>query len=195
LIVGGFVQWLFDARLTLTLRQIFGWTDYLNDVSIPGQRTNIVNRKRRHGGYHQDPVDETELITYSRNDDIWSTEISATRYFTADIQADLSVLYRDVASTDDFESFQEYGGSARIGWLHSSGLEIFLSGFWSRLDYENAPQDIARGDDYYGFGVGTNREMGKIMLYIRFDQTVNDSPVDGENYTKAVAQCGIVYSF
>jgi len=193
LILGGFVQWLVDPRLTLSLRQIFARVDYRNRVSLPGERADAVGRGRGPGGHQQIPVDE--LITYAREDDVWSTETTATCYFTADVQADLSVQYRDVASSDKFESFQEYGGSARIGWFYSKVLEFFLSGFLSRLDYEDAPRNIDRKDDIYGFGLGANRSMGKITLYIQFDRTVNDSPVDGENYEKTVAQCGAVYSF
>ena len=193
LILGGFVQWLVDARLTLTLRQIFSRVDYRNRVSLPGQRTYVVGKGKGPGGHHQLPVDE--LITYARDDDIWFTETAATYYFTADVQADLSFQYRNVASSDNFESLQEYGGSARIGWFFPKAVELFFSGFWSKLDYDDAPQEIERKDDLYGFGVGANRTMGKITIYMQFDQTVNDSPVDGENYEKAVAQCGVVYSF
>ena len=195
LILGGFVQWLVDARLTLTLRQAFAWSDYRNRVSLPGQRAHFVDRGKGKGPGGRQPLPVDDLITYARDDDIWSTEASATYYFTADIQADFSIQYRDVASSDEFESFQEYGGSARIGWFNPKVAEIFLTGFWSKLDYEDAPQDIGREDDFYGFGIGANRQVGMITLYVRLDRTVNDSPVEGENYKKVVAECGLVYSF
>ena len=193
LLLGGFLEWLVDARLTLTLRQAFAWSDYRNRVSLPGQRAHSMGKGKGRGRQQQIPVDE--LITYDRDDDIRSTEAAATWYVTPDVQADFSFQYRDVASSDDYESFQEVGGSARIGWFNPKVAEIFLTGFWSKLDYEDAPEDIEREDDLYGFGIGANREMGKMTLYIRYDRTVNDSPVDGENYEKAVAQCGVIYSF
>lgn len=193
LLLGGFVQWLVDARLTLTLRQIFSLADYRNRVSFPGERAHSVGKRKGPGGHQQFPVEE--LNTYNRNDDIWTTEAVATYYFSADIQADLSFQYRNVASSDTYESLQEYGGSARIGWFNPKIAEIFLTGYWSRLDYEEAPLGIEREDDFYGFGAGASRAMGKISLYIRLDRTVNDSPVEGENYEKAVTQCGVVYSF
>lgn len=193
LMLGGVLQWFADARLTLSLRQVFTWADYRNRVSLPGQRIYFVGKRKGHGGHQQIPVNE--LVTYSREDDIWSTEMTAICYFTADLQADLSFQYRDVASSDNFESFQAYGASTRIGWLYSRTLEIFLTGFWSGLDYNDAPQNIDRKDDIYGFGIGANRSMGKMTLFLQFNQTVNDSPVNGEDYEKAVAQCGVVYSF
>ena len=193
LVFGGFIQWVVDAQFTLTFRELFSRVDYRNRVSLPGQRAHNTGRRKGPGGHQQPPDDD--LITFTRDDDIWSSEAVATYYISADIQADLSFRYRDVASSDNFESLQEYGGSARIGWFNPKMVEIFLSGFWSSLEYEEAPQNIDRSDDFYGFGVGANREMGKITVYLQFDRIINDSPVEGENYEKAVAQCGIVYSF
>ena len=193
LILGGFMQCRVDARLSIFLRQTFSRTNYQNRVSLPGQRSYFVGKGKGPGDADRKPEDE--LTTFYRKDHTWSTEIAAAWYISSEFKADLSCRYLDVASTADFESYKELGGSTRLGWFWMKSTELFLSGFWYRLDYESAPQLLERKDEFYGFSIGGNRPVRKMRLFIQYDYTMNDSPVSGENYRKSVMQCGAVYSF
>ena len=194
LLAGGNLQWLVDARLTLLLAQTFSWVDYQNRVSLPGQRVYGVGKGKGAGGRNW--VSGEEPVTFSREDTLWATELIATYYMTPDIQADVSCLYRNASSSADYESYQELGGSVKMRWF-CSDVEIFTSGFWSRLCYDAVPEgmDPDRGDDVYGFGLGAGRSVGEIRLFAQFDKTVNDSPVVGEEYEKLVVLCGVTCSF
>jgi hypothetical protein len=193
LLLGGSLQWHVNARFTLFLQQTFAWTNYQNPVSLPGQRMYRIGRGKGPGGSHQIPGDE--LATLSRDDESWFTELSATTYLTANVLTDMSFQYRDLNSSNDFESFRETGGSVRLEWLFSEKTAVFISGFWFQLDYDTAPQNIDRCDDVYGVGIGGSRRVGGFDFYFRFNRMTNDSPVAGEAYEKSVIQCGTVYSF
>jgi hypothetical protein len=162
-------------------------------VSLPGERYQFVGRGKGPGGPNQKPADE--LTTFSRKDDTWSTEPAITWYISPVFQADLSCLYRDVDSDADFESFQEVGGSVGLGWFPADSINLFMSGFWSRLDFEKTPELLERRDEFYGFSFRGGRSVGKMEFFIQYDRTINDSPVIGEDFKKSVLQCGAGYTF
>jgi hypothetical protein len=193
LTLGGFVQWLVGARLTLSLQQSFAWTEFQNGVSFPGQRHYFVGKGKGSRGHMQ--ISGEEWVIFPRDDDAMHTELTAVCYLSYHLQTDLSFLYRDVVSSDVFESFQEWGYSARIEWFFSEALELFMSGFWSTLDYDNAPQSIDRKDEFYGLSAGGKGSLGEFDFFIQFDQTINQSFVDGEDFRKVVVQCGASYAF
>lgn len=196
-LVGGNLQWLADARLTLLLEETFSRVDYQNPVSLPGQRSYSVGmgRGKGPGGRNQIQIVENEWITYAQKDSLWSTELTATYAMGPDTQADLTFLYLNSDSSADFESYQEMGGYSRLIWFGSEFLEVFLSGYWSERDYDESPEGEVRKDDVYGFGLGGSRFLGSTELFVQFDCSVTDSPVVGEDYQKSVILCGVSYSF
>lgn len=195
LLVGGELQWLVDARLTLSIQEVFSKVDYRNQVSLPGQRAYSVGSGRGRGAGGQHVVIEEEWTTLSRDDTLWTTELMAFYAISPDIQADISFLYSDANSSDDYESYQELGGTSRVSWYYSEFLEIFVSGFWSKLDYGTVLEVEAHSDDVYGFTIGGNRSIGAFNVFVELDRTVNDSPVDGEDFKKSVVLCGVSYTF
>jgi hypothetical protein len=195
LFVGGNLQWIADARLTLSLQQTFSRVSYRNPVSLPGQRIYAVGKGKGKGPGGQEPIVEDEWVTFSQKDSVWSTEIMAICALGPDFETDLSILYRDSNSSNEYESYQEIGGYARMTWFYMEFLEAFVSGYWSKLDYDLAPESIERSDDVYGVSLGANWWVKGVKMFLQLDQTVNDSPVTGEDYKKSVALCGISHTF
>lgn len=194
-LVGGSLQWLADARLTLSLQPTFSRVEYQNPVSLPGQRVYQVGKGKGKGSGGKDTVVETEWVTLSQEDSIWSAEMMATYAMSPEIQTDLSLLYRDASSSNVYESYRELGGYAGVFWYPAESLRVFASGYLSRLDYDVAPEDIERSDDVYGVSLGASWWVESLKLFVQFDQTVKDSPISGEDYTKSVALCGVSYTF
>ena len=195
LLVGGNIQWLATARLTLSLRQTFSKVDYQNSVSLPGQRIYTVDMGKGKGSGGHETIVEDEWITLSQEDSVSATEMMATYAMGPDFQTDLSFLYRDSSSSNDYETYQEIGGYAKITWFCTESLEVFVSGYLSTLDYETAPEGIDRSDDIHGASLGGNWWMGSVKLFVQVDRTENDSPISGEDYQKSVALCGVSYTF
>lgn len=196
LLVGAGLQWLADARLTLSLQQTYSRVDYQNPVSLPGQRSYAVDRGRGKGSGGQGPSGgDDEWITLSRNDTLWTTEAMATYAMSPDVQVDISVLYCGADSSDAYESYRELGGFGQLSWYYSEFLEFFASGYWSKLDYDDVPEGDDRSDDAYGFTLGASRSLGALELFARYDRSVNESPVVGEDYRKSVVLCGVSYTF
>jgi hypothetical protein len=195
LIVGGDLQWLADAQLAFSFQQTFSKVDYQNQVSLPGQRGYAVGRGRGmgSGGQGQPVIDER--TTLSRNDTLWTSEMMATYVLSPNIDVDLSVLYCSSDSSNNYESNVELGGYSQVIWYYSEFMEFYASGYWSKLDYEDAPAEDERRDDVYGFTLGASRFVGALELSARFDRTVNDSSIAGENYRKSVVLCGVSYTF
>lgn len=194
-LVGGSLQWLADARLTLSLQPTFSRVDYLNPVSLPGQRGFAVGKGKGKGPGGQDMVVEDVWVTLSQKDAIWYTELTATYAMGPKLQTSLSFLYRNASSSNDYESYQELGAYAGVFWYPSAFIEVFASGYRSQLDYDLAPDNIERRDDAYGASLGAAWWMESLKLFVQFDQTVNDSPIIGEDYKKSVALCGVSYTF
>jgi hypothetical protein len=195
LIVGGELQWLADARLTVFFQQTFGKTDYLNRVSLPGQRAYAMRRGSGNGYGGQGQTVETEQTFLSRDDTLWTSEMTATYALSSEIEVALSFLYRSVDSSDAWESYGELGGSSQVTWYSPGFMEVSAYGYWSKRDYDNTPDGDERRDDVYGFALETSRSMGPFELLARFDGAVNDSPVAGEDYRKTVVLCGVSYTF
>lgn len=195
LLVGGNIEWLAGARLTLSLQQIFSKVDYRNTVSLPGQRIYTVGKGKGKGSSGQEIIVEGEWIALSQEDSVSSTEMMAAYAMGPDFQTDLLFLYRDSSSSNDYESHQEVGGYAKMTWFCTEFSEFFVSGYLSILDYKTAPEGIERRDDVNSVGLGGNWWMGNTKLFVQFDRTAIDSPISGEDYTKSVALCGVSYTF
>jgi hypothetical protein len=195
LLVGGELLWMVDARLTLSLTQTFSRVDYQNSVSLPGRRVYTVGKGKGKRAAGQETIDEGEWVTVSQEDSVGATDVIASYAMGPDFQTDLSFLYRDSNSSNDYESHREFGGYAKITWFCTEFLEVFASGYLSTLDYETAPGGIGRSDDVYGLGLGGNWWVGSAKLFVAFDRTENDSPVSGEGFKKSVALCGVSYTF
>ena len=195
LLIGGSLQWLADVRLTVSLEGAYSRVDYQNPVSFPGQRSYAVGmgRGKSPGGRNQ--TVPNEWITYAQKDSSWYMGMTATYAMGPDVQADLTLLYRDLESSADYESYQEIGGVSRLVWFGPDSLEVFVSAYWSERDYDVSPESDVRSDDVYGFGLGGSRYLGSMQLFIQFDQSATDSPISGENYQKSVILCGASYSF
>ncbi len=195
LLVGGHLQWLADARLTLWLHETYSRVDYQNPVSLPGQRSYGLGMGKRKGPGGRNQGAENEWITYSQKDSIWSNELTATYATGPESQTDLSVLYRDVGSSSVFESYREVGGFFQWVWFASEHLEVYASGYWSRLEYDAAPGEVERSDDVYGFDLGGSLSLGSVKVFVQFDRETNDSPIVDEDYNKMVALCGVSYTY
>jgi hypothetical protein len=195
LLAGGVLQWMVDARLTLSLQQTFSKVEYKNPVSLPGLRIYTVGKGKGRGTAGRETIGEGESTAVSQEDTVSVTEVMASYAMGPDFQTDLSFLYRDSNSSNDYESHQEIGGYAKITWFCTDFLDVFASGHFSTLDYETAPGGIARSDDAYGFGLGGNWWVGSAKLFANFDRTINDSPFSGEEFRKSVALCGVSFTF
>jgi hypothetical protein len=195
LLVGGELEWLVDARLTLILQPTFSRVDYRNEVSLPGQRTVSSSKGQGRGAGGSQPDTQTEWTRYSRSDTIWSAEMTATYSLSPDIQTDVAILYRDLNATDAVDSFRETGAALTLFWYYSEFGELYVSGYGSKLDFDAALDGGTRSDDLYGVGLGVSRWWGPLEMFGTYDRTVNDSPITGEDYKKSVVICGVSYSF
>jgi hypothetical protein len=195
LLVGSNLQWLADARLTLWLQETYSRVDYRNPVSLPGQRSYALGMGRGKGPGGRNRTVEEEWITYSQEDSVWSTELTAVYSIGPDIQTDLSFLYRDIDSSSAFESYREIGGSLQWVWFASEFVKVFASGYWSNLEYDAGPGENERSDDVYGFSLGGSRSLGRANMFVQYDQVMDDSQIVGEDYEKMVVLCGVSYTF
>ncbi len=213
LLAGGELQWLANARVTLSLRESFSRVDYRNGVSLPGQRAFTIGMGKGPGSPMNSPTNgngsmngstnsptnttvETDLVTLlPRNDTLWTSEMAVNWIISPDLQADLSAIFRNANSSDSYETFREEGGSGKLSWFCSQSMEIFANGYWSTLDYDISPEGGDRRDDVYGFGLGGSRTVGNIKFQIQFDRSVIESPISGVGYKKSVVLCGISYTF
>lgn len=191
--VGGGLEWIADARLTLALRGSWAWADYLNAVSRPGERMVPPGMGMGFQGGRPDPPGREE--SFSRDDTIGMIEAGATLYPTPDIQADLWVRGGRVDSSAEFESYRENGISAWTQWMPGEAWRVFVAGSWARFDYDKSPGGTDRKDDLYTINLGIRRFIGDFEIFAQFNRTENDSPVDGEGFVKTVTQCGVAYSF
>lgn len=192
-LIGGRMEWLADARLSLTVRGSLARADYRNEVNLPGRRLPPYGRGKGPSWGRPEPDGSNE--TFSREDTIGTIEMGAALFPTPDLQAEFRVHHRRVDSSAVFESYRDNGVSAWVGWFPTESWELFASGAWARLDFDESPDETDRTDDLYSLGMGIRRFWGDFEIYLELDRTENDSPVDGEDYAKTVTRCGLVYSF
>ncbi len=202
--VGGQLEWLYSARLTLRAVQTLRWADYTNPVLYIERETPVPGTRNPGGGpgpVYPGPgvppgLRPGEILrSESRDDRLWRSALQGTIYINSSLWTDISLEYLRLDSSVDVESFREYALFGSLVWQPADNWEIFVTGGWQEADYDDTPRDIDRTDTIRTTGAGVSRFFGNLEVFGRVQWRKTDSDLAGEEYRQTVVQCGVLWSF
>jgi hypothetical protein len=182
--LGGRLEWLPYARLTLEIQQTLCWQNYINedDVYANGGPKNINKQ-------------DIGQQTYSRDDRLYATGFLFYYNFTPETDAELLFTHDRLSSTIAEESHVENGVKLSLLWEPLNIWEISGTISWDKSVYDDPTDGIDRQDTAWNIGAGISRLVGQYELFFRVNRTDNNSSLSEETYTNMVTLCGVSRSF
>jgi hypothetical protein len=199
--VGGQIDWLANARLTLGIRQEWTWSDYRNpvdDVSGSGHTCEMTTDHTACSGQGQGQGQGQghrygQITSQDRDDRLSITGLHALLFLTPEVQTDLSLEYNRLSSSVNTESYRQTGAVLSLLWMPHNLWEIRLETAYKRAEYDEEVSD--RTDTTYHTNWGITRFINNFEIFFQMEWTKNNSPLETEDYRQTVTQCGVIWSF
>lgn len=207
-LVGGKLDWLASARITLGIQQVLSWQNYINSAEWYAHRDNPSPLPRISAMLFQPPSSSPSLpmsisappaAENHRNEMLRATTLRCIVYLSSELRSEAFWEYIRSDFSIAPESYIEKGIGLSLVWTPIESWEITPSAYWKRFDYDNVsgdfPDNTERQDTEREIGLNISYFFKKVEVFAKIDIIDNHSDFGTESYRRTITQCGINWSF
>lgn len=181
-------RWFFNDQMSASFQVDYEGSYYRDEV----EELQRLFRDGSGAGKNNNGITGDDVVadTQQRNDHQWRGLLRCKYLFSADLSSEFAVNADYHQSSVDSEEYDAIGveNSWQVLLANDLVLEFGASHSWREYD--------TLSERELNFNSGLTWQYSEpLVVYVRADKRWNDSPINQDNYTELVSECGLIWSF